>query len=100
MTARADGSASPRPPRTFDAGGVVADFTLGEGETATFVLTRLRPEDPQQACPGADEAEVLFRDTVAFWQRWSSKCTYQGRWREAVLRSALTLKLLSFQPTG
>ena len=46
------------------------------------------------------EAEELFRATVAYWRRWLSKCTYAGRWREMVERSALTLKLLSFEPTG
>jgi GH15 family glucan-1,4-alpha-glucosidase len=81
-------------------GGVVADFTLGEGEKAVFVLRRLRPEDRQRPCPDAGEAEELFRDTVAYWRRWIAKCTYTGRWREAVLRSALTLKLLSFEPSG
>jgi GH15 family glucan-1,4-alpha-glucosidase len=80
--------------------GVVADFTLGEGEKATFMLRRFRSEDRQRPCPGACEAEDLFRETVAFWQRWTSKCTYAGRWREVVLRSAITLKLLSFEPTG
>ena len=42
----------------------------------------------------------MFRDTVAYWRRWLSKCTYTGRWREMVERSALALKLLSFEPTG
>ena len=50
--------------------------------------------------PDVGEAEELFRDTVAYWRRWLSKCTYTGRWREMVHRSALTLKLLSFEPTG
>jgi GH15 family glucan-1,4-alpha-glucosidase len=43
---------------------------------------------------------MLFERTVEFWQRWLSKCTYTGRWREMVYRSALTLKLLTFEPTG
>ena len=51
-------------------------------------------------CPGVGEAEELFRETVAYWRRWLSKCTYTGRWREMVHRSAMTLKLLSFEPTG
>src|SRR5205807_7076847 len=50
--------------------------------------------------PGLEEAEELFRGTVDYWRRWLSKCTYTGRWRETVQRSALTLKLLSFEPTG
>jgi GH15 family glucan-1,4-alpha-glucosidase len=87
-------------PLTREGDGVVADFTLREGENATFALRLLDPEDRTGRCPGVDEAEELFRDTVAYWRRWLSKCTYTGRWREMVQRSALTLKLLSFEPTG
>ena len=83
-----------------DGEGVVADFTLGEGEKVTFVLRLSGPEDSLGNCPGMGDAEELFRDTVAFWRRWVSKCTYTGRWRGMVERSALTLKLLSFEPTG
>ncbi len=84
----------------LDGDGVVGDFTLDEGEKAVFVLRRLRPEDRQGFCPGASEAEEMFRDTIAYWRRWVAKCTYTGRWREVVQRSAITLKLLSFEPTG
>jgi GH15 family glucan-1,4-alpha-glucosidase len=89
-----------QPPSREGNAGVVADFTLSEGEKAVFVLRHLRPGDGQVVCPGAEEAEELFRDTVSYWRRWSARCTYAGRWRELVLRSALTLKLLSFEPTG
>ena len=82
------------------AGGVAADFTLGEGENVTFVFRRLDAGSPLACCPGVGEAEELFRSTVDFWRRWLSKCTYSGRWREIVQRSALTFKLLSFEPTG
>jgi GH15 family glucan-1,4-alpha-glucosidase len=87
-------------PLRRDDAGAVADFTLGEGEQTTFVLRRLGPGDRPGCCPGVGEAEELFRDTVAYWRRWLSKSTYTGRWREMVHRSALTLKLLSFEPTG
>jgi GH15 family glucan-1,4-alpha-glucosidase len=80
--------------------GVVADFTLAEGENVTFVLRRLSGDELLTCCPGGDRAEELFRATVDFWRRWLAKCTYSGRWREIVQRSALTLKLLSFEPTG
>jgi GH15 family glucan-1,4-alpha-glucosidase len=80
--------------------GVTGDFTLGEGETLTFVLRRIGPDDRSWHGLDEGEAEELFRDTVVFWRRWLSKCTYTGRWREIVHRSALTLKLLSFEPTG
>jgi GH15 family glucan-1,4-alpha-glucosidase len=83
-----------------DGDGVVADFELKEGENSTFALRRIRPDDLPRQSPLAEEAEVLFRDTVAYWRGWLSKCTYTGRWRELVRRSALILKLHSFEPTG
>jgi GH15 family glucan-1,4-alpha-glucosidase len=79
---------------------VAADFTLGEGENVTFVLRLLDAEDSLTRCPGVGQAEDLFRATADFWRRWVSRCTYSGRWREIVQRSALTLKLLSFEPSG
>jgi GH15 family glucan-1,4-alpha-glucosidase len=93
------GLASPLPLRP-DGTGVVADFTLAEGEKVTFALRRISREGGPGGCPGGGQAEDLFRDTVAYWRRWLSTCTYTGRWRETVQRSALTLKLLSFEPTG
>ncbi len=84
----------------LDGAGVTAEFTLKEGEHATFVLSRLGPADGHGPCPGAQTAEEMFRDTVGYWRRWLSQCTYAGRWREMVERSALALKLLSFEPTG
>ena len=46
------------------------------------------------------EAKEPFERTVKFWQDWLAHCTYRGRWRERVERSALVLKLLTFEPTG
>lgn len=85
---------------TRSDGGVFADFMLNEGENATFVPQQLRPEDQLGCCPGVDESEELFCATVGYWRKWLSKCTYRGRWREMVHRSALALKLLTFEPTG
>jgi GH15 family glucan-1,4-alpha-glucosidase len=87
-------------PLQQDGDSVVADFLLREGEKATFVLRYLDPKEQHRGCPGLVEAEELFRGTVEYWRRWLSQCTYRGRWREIVQRSALTLKLLSFEPTG
>lgn len=81
-------------------GGVTADFTLREGEKQTFALRIVDPHACATHCPGTDESEDLFRETVHYWRSWLAKCTYRGRWRETVQRSALALKLLTFEPTG
>jgi GH15 family glucan-1,4-alpha-glucosidase len=87
-------------PLARDGAGVTADFTLGEGESTAFLLRLLDPDRAPGHCPGTGEAEDRFRETVAYWRRWLARCTYRGRWREAVQRSALALKLLTFAPTG
>jgi len=46
------------------------------------------------------EAQTLFDETVAFWQDWVGQSTYSGRWREELQRSAITLKLLTYAPSG
>jgi GH15 family glucan-1,4-alpha-glucosidase len=79
---------------------VVSEFTLSEGETAVFVLRHLSPELGCGISTSAEEAEDLFRRTVEFWQRWIAQSRYAGRWREMVHRSALALKLLTYEPTG
>lgn len=79
--------------------GVVADFTLQAGESTTFVLRY--PEESgcdflETPVPGPES----LHQTVTFWRRWLDQSTYQGRWREMVHRSALVLKLLTYQPSG
>jgi len=76
-----------------------ADFKLHQGDSAVFALDRLDGDIAPRGCPHA-EAEVQFTATVAFWRRWLAACRYRGRWREMVHRSALTLKLLTYAPTG
>jgi GH15 family glucan-1,4-alpha-glucosidase len=78
--------------------GVSAEFTLRENETALFVLRR--EEAQGDGCPSCHVFERLFEQTAQFWRRWLRQCSYQGRWREMVHRSALALKLLTFEPTG
>ena len=75
----------------------VARFTVAEGQAEEFVLGWSRSHLPP---PPALDAAAALRDTEAFWRDWSGRCAYQGRWRPAVLRSLLTLKALSFGPTG
>ncbi len=85
-------------------GAAEATFTLGEEEGVTFILRQLdeRGDAPDYNGPALDETAVeeLFRQTVAYWRAWVAQCTYTGRWREMVRRSALVLKLLTFSPTG
>ena len=88
------------PLRRDGESGVVTEFTLREEESATFLLQQI-PRG--SSCVDViDEAEAvrLFESTVRYWRRWISKCTYKGRWREIVHRSALVLKLLTYEPTG
>ncbi|GGS99401.1 glycoside hydrolase family 15 protein [Streptomyces chromofuscus] len=80
----------------FDAHG---DFKLSEGESAVFALDRVGGDVTPRCCPN-QEAEEQFAATVAYWRRWLSASKYRGRWREMVHRSALTLKLLTYAPTG
>jgi len=86
-------------PLTRDAGGgVSAEFVLDEGKSQVFVFRNDGIETFHS--PSESEVEGLFQATVKFWQHWLSACTYRGRWRERVERSALALKLLTFEPTG
>jgi GH15 family glucan-1,4-alpha-glucosidase len=87
-------------PLEQDDRGVSARFTLNEGEEVTFVLRELDPTADYHAPVGTEEAQNLFVYTVKYWQHWLSQCNYKGRWREMVERSALVLKLLTYEPTG
>ena len=85
-------------PLAVNETGVTSQFTLQDGQSAVFGLGRLVEErsDPIDTT----EADVLIGRPEAYWRRWLSQCTYQGRWREMVHRSALALKLMTFEPTG
>ncbi|WP_283949659.1 glycoside hydrolase family 15 protein [Limobrevibacterium gyesilva] len=78
-------------------GATTAAFTISAGETATFVLTyaasHLRP-------PVAVDPAAALTATEVFWSGWSTRCTYHGCYRDAVLRSLVTLKALTHAPTG
>ena len=80
-------------------GAAVAEFTLGADESASFVLEVVVADEPSPGRQPDYESEA-FKQTVNFWRRWVDRCTYRGRWRETVNRSALTLKLLTSRPHG
>ena len=71
--------------------------TLHEGETAGMVLESMGGR-PSRLPPA--EIERLTDDTVRYWRDWLRRSTYTGRWREMVTRSAMTLKLMTYAPTG
>ncbi len=81
-------------------GGVVAEFTLGPREAMTFSLEWLERDSPSPKVLSAESGEDLFHETVDAWRQWVARCEYSGRWREEVIRSLLTLKLLTYSPTG
>ncbi len=82
-----------------DDGAVVGEFTLGTGQTASFVLEEVAPAG---SSPSANPAYIpeAFKRTMDFWRDWVGRTTYQGRWRETVHRSAITLKLLTSADYG
>jgi GH15 family glucan-1,4-alpha-glucosidase len=75
----------------------VADFDVEEGNTVPFVLSygpsHLDPPEP------VNPAQAL-EDTEKYWIEWSSRCSYEGQYRDLVMRSLMTLKALTFAPTG
>ena len=76
--------------------GARAEFEVAAGERRTFVLQA----GDRPVSLSAREAQRLGDETVMFWRRWLRQSSYQGRWREMVDRSALTLKLLTYEPSG
>ena len=75
----------------------VAEFEVGAGERIPFVLT-YRPS--HVAMQPAIDAERALHETQQHWLAWAQRCSYPGRWRPAVLRSLITLKALTYAPTG
>jgi len=75
----------------------IADFTVERGQRVRFVLAYGPSHEPVPAPP---DAEKVLEDSAGVWAAWSARCTYRGRWHPAVQRSLLTLKALSYQPTG
>src|SRR6266542_2826531 len=75
----------------------VAEFAVGAGECVPFTLTWSPSNEPD---PPAPDPEAAIQETEAWWREWSDRCTYQGEWSEPVVRSLITLKALTYAPTG
>jgi GH15 family glucan-1,4-alpha-glucosidase len=74
-----------------------ASFTVAEGDRVPFVLTWFPSNEP---LPTPVEPDAALHDTESYWEEWADRCTYYGRWHDAVHRSLLTLKALTYAPTG
>ncbi|WP_040796014.1 glycoside hydrolase family 15 protein [Nocardia higoensis] len=79
---------------------ISARFTLSEGQVAVIVLTTMDHDGTPPAAPEPAAVLAEFEACREFWLSWLRSSTYQGRWREMVNRSAITLKLLTYAPTG
>jgi GH15 family glucan-1,4-alpha-glucosidase len=75
----------------------VADFEVGEGETIPFVLTYGPSHLP---APAPIDPVLALQETESFWREWSARCSYEGEQRDLVMRSLITLKALTYGPTG
>ena len=75
----------------------VARFKLNKGETMPFVLAY---GESFQPVPLSIDAFIALEETERYWRKWTDLCNVKGKWRKAVMRSLLTLKGLSYAPTG
>ncbi len=86
-------------PVEVDRDGVRAHFRVAAGDTLSFVAAYHRSHlrlDPGELAPPED----LIRHTDDFWKRWAQRCSYEGAYRDQLIRSLLTLKALTYSPTG
>ncbi len=78
----------------------LAEFTLGQDDSQVFILHKNLEANYAHRKLDYKQTEADMRATILYWRNWISRSTYKGRWREMVHRSALILKLLTFEPTG
>lgn len=91
---------STRTKLTISGSKVISKFTLNESQKTEFTLCSLAVSEAPDLVKIQNEVDAKFNQTIKYWHDWISRCTYRGRWSESVYRSALTLKLLTYQPTG
>jgi GH15 family glucan-1,4-alpha-glucosidase len=75
----------------------VSDFAVHHGDRHTFALSA---HSSHEFPAVAVDPDIALRATDKFWKEWTAQCTYCGPWREAVMRSLITLKALTYAPTG
>ena len=75
----------------------VATFTVSAGDRLPFVLTWFPSHHDS---PTPIDPDVALDDTCSFWREWAGTCSYSGRWSDAVVRSLIVLKALTYLPTG
>ncbi len=77
--------------------GTFSEFTVQEGERVAFVLTWHPSHEPR---PRLVDPYASLRHSVKDWRNWAANCRYDGPYRDAVVRSLITLKALTYRPTG
>ncbi|MEV1007287.1 glycoside hydrolase family 15 protein [Streptomyces sp. NPDC049881] len=85
------------PTTVTDDGRITAAFTVTAGQRVPFVLTHQASHLPR---PEPVDALAAVPDTRRFWESWMAGCRYEGGWQEPVRRSLITLKALTYRPTG
>ncbi|MFE7960854.1 glycoside hydrolase family 15 protein [Streptomyces sp. NPDC057413] len=83
-----------------DEHATVAEFTVPAGRRIALVLAWAPSHHTAPPAPLAVPAETLLKETADHWRDWAGNCRYQGPWRDAVVRSLITLKALTYAPTG
>jgi GH15 family glucan-1,4-alpha-glucosidase len=81
----------------WDDGRVSAILPVRKGDRIPLQLVAYASHEP---VPSALDAEAALAATERFWRGWVGKCTYEGRWRDLIVRSLITLKAMTYAPTG
>ena len=84
-------------PISHETAASSSEFTVAEGQSLSFALTWYPSHEAE---PAQNDPTTVLRETDAWWREWSSRCTITGPWRDLALRSLITLKALTYGPTG